>query len=51
MKCPQCPYYEQKTSYGAELVKCSNEECEEVEEVEKARMKNERGRRNFQRMV
>ena len=26
-KCPQCPYYEQKTSYGTELVKCNNEEC------------------------
>lgn len=28
MKCPQCPYYEQKISYGIEYVKCSNEECE-----------------------
>lgn len=24
MKCPQCPYYEQKTSYGVELIKCNN---------------------------
>ena len=27
MKCPQCPYYEQKTSYGMEIVKCDNKEC------------------------
>lgn len=27
MKCPQCPYYEQNTSYGTELVKCNNKEC------------------------
>ena len=27
MKCPQCPYYEQKTSYGTELIKCNNEDC------------------------
>lgn len=27
MKCPQCPYYEQKTSYGSEMVKCDNKEC------------------------
>ena len=27
MKCPQCPYYEQKTSYGTEVVKCNNEKC------------------------
>ena len=30
MKCPQCPYYEAKTSYGIELVKCNNKECEVV---------------------
>lgn len=22
-----CPYYEVKTSYGTELIKCGNEEC------------------------
>lgn len=27
MKCPFCPYYEQATSYGTELVKCNNEQC------------------------
>ena len=27
MKCPKCPYYEQKTSYGMELIKCNNK-CE-----------------------
>ena len=27
MKCPQCPYYIQETSYGKELIKCCNEEC------------------------
>lgn len=26
-KCPKCPYYEQKTSYGTEIVKCHNEKC------------------------
>lgn len=25
MKCPSCPYYEQKTSYEIEFVKCNNE--------------------------
>lgn len=29
MKCPHCPYYEVKTSYGTETVKCNNEKCEE----------------------
>lgn len=33
MKCPHCPYYEVKTSYGIELVKCNNEECEEGEKM------------------
>lgn len=28
MNCPHCPYYEQKTSYGTELLKCKNKECE-----------------------
>lgn len=28
MKCPHCPSYEQKTSYGTEIVKCNNKECE-----------------------
>lgn len=27
MKCPQCPYYEQKTSYGTEILKCKNTDC------------------------
>lgn len=27
MKCPQCPYYEQQTSYGTEKIKCNNKEC------------------------
>ena len=27
MRCPQCPYYEQKTSYGTEKIKCNNKEC------------------------
>lgn len=27
MKCPLCPYYEQKTSYGTEIVKCKNADC------------------------
>lgn len=27
MKCPRCPYYEQKTSYGTEVIKCNNDEC------------------------
>ena len=27
MKCPQCPHYEQKTSYGIEIIKCNNEDC------------------------
>jgi len=27
MKCSQCPYYYQKTSYGAETIKCNNKEC------------------------
>lgn len=34
MKCPHCPYYEQKTSYGTELVKCNNEECPYKKESE-----------------
>lgn len=25
--CPNCPYYEQKTSYGTEEVKCGNTDC------------------------
>ncbi len=28
MKCSQCPYYEQKTSYGTESVKCNNVTCQ-----------------------
>ena len=31
MKCPKCPYYEQKTSYGTEIIKCNNEECQHKE--------------------
>ena len=27
MKCPQCPYYEIKASYGTEIVKCGNKDC------------------------
>jgi len=27
MRCPQCPYYEQTTSYGTEQIKCDNKEC------------------------
>lgn len=27
MKCPLCPYYEQKTSYGTEIFKCKNVDC------------------------
>lgn len=34
MKCLQCPYYEQKTSYGTELVKCNNDDCPYKEESE-----------------
>lgn len=34
MKCPLCPYYEQKTSYGTEVVKCNNEECQHKAESE-----------------
>ncbi len=26
-KCPSCPYYKQKTSYGMEEVKCYNTNC------------------------
>jgi hypothetical protein len=34
MKCPRCPYYEQKTSYGIEYVKCNNDECNnEIEKI------------------
>ena len=29
MTCPMCPYYEQKTSYGTELVHCGNTECKD----------------------
>lgn len=28
INCPLCPYYVQKTSYGTEVVKCNNEECQ-----------------------
>lgn len=28
MKCPHCPNYKQKTSYGTEMLKCNNKECE-----------------------
>ena len=34
MKCPQCPYYEQKTSYGTEIIKCWNTECPNKAESE-----------------
>lgn len=27
-KCPMCPYYVQQTSYGIELIKCDNKECQ-----------------------
>lgn len=27
MRCPLCPYYEQKTSYRTEIVKCKNTDC------------------------
>lgn len=37
MKCPHCPTYKQKTSYGTELVKCNNKECERGRENAKAR--------------
>ena len=32
----QCPYYEQTTSYGTELVKCHNTDCTQysIEEEE-----------------
>ncbi len=33
-KCPNCPYYAQKTSYGVELVKCNNEKCARRESEE-----------------
>lgn len=36
MKCPNCPYYEQKTSYGTEVIKCNNEECPHRAEKEQA---------------
>jgi hypothetical protein len=36
MRCPLCPYYEQKTSYGTEIVKCKNTDCPyKVESEEK----------------
>lgn len=35
MKCPQCPCYEQKTSYGTEIIMCNNEQCPYREEAEK----------------
>ena len=38
MKCPQCQCYEQKTSYGTEIIRCNNEQCpyreEESEDTE-----------------
>ncbi len=27
MKCPQCPNYDQRTSYGTEIIKCNNGDC------------------------
>lgn len=27
INCPLCPYYVQKTSYGTELIKCNNTDC------------------------
>ena len=33
MRCPLCPYYEQKTSYGTEVVKCKNTDCPYKAEV------------------
>ena len=42
MKCPQCPYYEQKTSYGTEVVKCNNEKCPyNVVEPQESEVRNE----------
>jgi len=32
--CPNCPYYEQKTSYGTEEVRCANTNCILYEEEE-----------------
>lgn len=29
MTCPFCPYYEQKTSYGTEMIWCNNTECKD----------------------
>lgn len=37
MNCPQCPYYEVKTSYGTEFVKCDNKECERGDKNDKRR--------------
>ena len=42
MKCPQCPYYEQKTSYGTELVKCENTDCPKYKDRKERRMTNQR---------
>ena len=36
MKCPNCPCYEQKTSYGTEVIKCNNEECPYVIESQES---------------
>ena len=33
MRCSLCPYYEQKTSYGTEVVKCKNTDCPYKAEV------------------
>ena len=27
INCPLCPYYIQTTSYGTELIKCNNTDC------------------------
>ena len=27
INCPLCPYYTQITSYGTELIKCNNTDC------------------------
>ena len=27
-KCPTCPFYERKSSYGFTTLRCGNEECE-----------------------
>ena len=45
-KCPQCPYYEQKTSYGTEILECKNIDCPFLIRVE-SEVKNDTRRSNI----